>query len=84
MKDTYIRTVCGYTVRYLVQVNPRACVHHQRRLCTSSTTPVTSGLTNRHRLTGSLIRALIVVIVVNLCCVEGRMEDICVSNKHSR
>jgi len=25
-----------------------------------------------------------VVIVVNLCCVEGRMEDICVSNKHSR
>jgi len=25
-----------------------------------------------------------VVIVVNLCCVEGRMEDRCTSNKHSR
>jgi len=25
-----------------------------------------------------------VVIVVNLCCVEGLMEDICISNKHSR
>jgi len=25
-----------------------------------------------------------VVIVVKLCCVEGLMEDICKSNKHSR
>ena len=25
-----------------------------------------------------------VVIVVNLCCVEGLMEDRCISNKHSR
>jgi len=25
-----------------------------------------------------------VVIVVNLCCVEGLMEDKCISNKHSR
>ena len=46
--------------------------------------------------TSSLIRALLpyhshlllllthVVIVVNLCCVEGLMEDRCTSNKHSR
>jgi len=25
-----------------------------------------------------------VVIVVNQCCVEGLMEDKCISNKHSR
>ena len=25
-----------------------------------------------------------VVIVVKLCCVEGLMEDICISSKHSR
>ena len=25
-----------------------------------------------------------VVIVVNLCCAEGLMEDRCISNKHSR
>ena len=24
------------------------------------------------------------VIAVNLCCVEGLMEDRCISNKHSR
>jgi len=46
--------------------------------------------------TSSLIRALLpyhshlllllthVVIVVNLCCVEGLIEDRCTSNKHSR
>ena len=46
--------------------------------------------------TSYLIRALIpyhghllvllnhVVIVVNICCVEGLMEDRCISNKHSR
>ena len=46
--------------------------------------------------TSYLIRALIpyhghlllllshVVIVVNLCCVEGLMEDRCISNTHSR
>jgi len=46
--------------------------------------------------TSYLIRALVhyhshlllllnhVVIVVKLCCVEGLMEDICTSNKHSR
>jgi len=26
----------------------------------------------------------LVVIVVKLCCVEGLMEDRCISNKHSR
>ena len=40
--------------------------------------------------TSYLIRALIqnhghlFIIVVNLCCVEGLMEDRCISNKHSR
>ena len=46
--------------------------------------------------TSYLIRALIpyhshlllllnhIVIVVKLCCVEGPMEDRCISNKHSR
>jgi len=27
---------------------------------------------------------IIVVIVVNICCVEGLMENRCISNKHSR
>ena len=46
--------------------------------------------------TSYLIRALVpyhshlllllnhVVIIVKLCCVEGLMEDRCISNKHSR
>ena len=46
--------------------------------------------------TSCLIRALVscyshlllllnhVIIVVKLCCVEGLMEDRCISNKHSR
>ena len=31
-----------------------------------------------------MIKKKQVVIVVNLCCVEGLMEDRCISNKHSR